>query len=176
MKTCLGLAALLLLSAFDACAGFSVPITVGYSPHPSPVPFLSPQALIALLVLTSVILHRAMRDRGCGKFFSAFFITGALTVGTASMKQFGFIRSADAVDQLCPVNLTQASGGTGTGTIHAYPSTCTVTNSSGVSQDVNSITPPTGTFEIAPTLSPRCVSGSTTLNAGGVCYIRINTG
>lgn len=161
----------------DANAGQSVPIYVGYSPHPASIPSLSSPSLIALVFLVAVLMHRTMREWGHSKLFSAVTLGATFLLGVASLKGLNLIRSADAVDSLCPISLTLAGGGTGQGTINSnYPASCTVTNNSGVSQDINSITPPSGTFEIPSTTNPRCVPGSTTLTAGGVCYIRINTG
>jgi hypothetical protein len=151
-----------MLSGADAIAGMGAG-TIVYGPLPQPIPALAGSMLVVLGLLFAVLAFRALRAHSASKPLASIVAVGILVLGAASGNQL--IQNAQAI---IGFSFSNPSGGA----LHIdqtgeFP----VSNTSGQTQRIISVTADSGFTIVTPTTGqPQCTAGLTVQNSS-LCYI-----
>lgn len=131
-------------------------------------PMLGTWMLLLLAALLAVVAYRVLRTRVSGRHLGLFALAGSLIAGGAASGNL--IRVAQAA--IPQVSLSSATGGTAAIIVGIQQ----VTNTSGVPQQITSLTAVNGYTYISPGGSyvPQCVVG-TVVAPGGSCYVNLQS-
>ncbi len=154
-----------MLSGVDAIAGTGAGGTIVYSPLPQPIPALAGSMLVVLGLLFAVLAFRALRAHSASKPLASIVAVGILVLGAASGNQL--IQNAQAI----PPSSFLFSNPSG-GQIHVtVPGEQPISNTSGQTQRIISVTEDSGFTIVTPTNGqPQCTAGLTVQNSS-LCYI-----
>jgi hypothetical protein len=151
----------LMLVASDAFAGTSIG-TLTYSPYAQAIPALSSSMLVVLSLLFAVVAFRVLRAHSAGKPLASLVALGVLALSAASGNQL--IRDAQAIISPPVADLTNSSGGS----IPLGPGLTEIRNTSGRTQQIISVTPPS--YSTSSPFTPQCTAGLVVQN-GSSCYV-----
>ena len=160
----------LLGAAPAAWAGGPIPAYIDYGPlAPSSVPTLGQWALFLMALLIGVVAYRALRGRVNGRLLAHLLLGGGVLAGSVAGGDWLRSAQADAVE----VALSQAAGGSQP--LEYVEGDVKVINASPVAQQIKALRIVVeGLRWEAPSSSPRCMAGLTTLQPNGFCYVRLS--
>ncbi len=145
-----------------------VPGAIVYAPLSSaaPVPTLGEWSLTLMALLLAVVAYRVLRGRVNGRLMTPLLLTGGLAA--AGLAGHDLVGLAQAV--VPQVQFSQAAGGSvGVGVGETQ-----IINTSGVPQQVTSMSTQPGYSFVTPPGSPQCQVG-TPVAPSGICYVEISS-
>ncbi len=153
-------------------------IDIAYSPVATPIPTLSQWALMGLSLLLAAIAVYALRNKAGGKPLASVILVFAVSLAGISGRQLMSEANAIGLSPECSSSSTCTMSNAAGGVVHVYTSSCgptiTVTNVSGSTQKVTSVSYLGGATAGVPGTGTQCTA-NLSLAQGAACTVADNS-